>query len=284
MRLYRFPIAAALILFVFVGCEKDDNTYDTTPKFYFVKGSTSNFDDNLVLFSSSDTVKLNLVISSSFIKPKETLVTIAVDDAYRTRYNTDNGTAYAAMPAAAYDFDETLTAGTSSINDTLVVSINKQLLSGEDFLLPLRITSVTNDYKIDSAFSVIYLHTKGNILSGKYVAAGSRILYHGDAGNGDTASTESFTINKNLLPINADTSQLDYANLGVNGWKYLMLLQADGKLKVLPNNVITQSVFENSFQVTTEDFDPETKALHIITRYKNLSGDERIVEESLTLQ
>lgn len=284
MRSLKFLVAVFMVLCVFANCKKDDTTYDTTPRFYFINGGTSGFDQNLILFSSEDAVTVNLIISSSFIKSKETLLTLAVDDSYRTRYNADNNTSYEAMPTASYSFTGNITSGIASLYDTLPVTINKQLLAGENFLLPIRITSVTNNYKIDTTLSIIYLHTQSNALSGKYNSTGTRVLYNGDAANNDIASTETFSLSKNLVPLSADTSQLDYANLGVNGWKYLMYFNADGKFEVSPNDVITNAVLTDSFSIIDATFDEETKDIYIKSRYKNSKGDERIVEESLTLQ
>jgi hypothetical protein len=269
---------------VFYNCKKDEPQYDTTPRFYFINGGTSGFDQNLILFASEDIDTTNLIISSSFIKSKETIVAIAADDNYRTKYNADNGTSYQAMPTAAYSFNNSVISGTSSIYDTVPVAIKKQLLNGESYLLPIRITSVTNNYKIDTSLSVIYLHVQSNALAGKYISTGTRVLYTGDSSANDTSSMETFTLNKDLVPLSADSSQMDYANLGVNGWKYILGFLADGSLSVLPNDVITKAVLPDSFSITEASFDEITRNIYIKSRYKNLNGDERIVEESLTLQ
>lgn len=283
MRSLKFLVAFFTVLCVFTNCKKDDDEFDTTPRFYFLNGGTYGFDQNLVLFASEDAETVNLIISSTYIKANETQVTIAVDDSYRTRYNAENGTDYQAMPTGAYSFTGSFTSITTSLYDTVPVILNKQFLDGDNFLLPIKITSVTNKYRIDTSLSIIYLHTQSNVLAGKYTANGTRVLFNGEAASNDTNSVESFALNKSLVPTSADTSLLDYANIGVNGWKYIMLIK-DGAFEVFPNDVILNAVLPESFEIIDADFDEITRKIYIKSRYKNTGGDERIVEESLTLQ
>jgi len=284
MRFFKFFVAVVIVLGFISGCKKDSTTYDTTPNFYFINGGTTYFDQNLILFSSADTVTVNLIISSTYIKSKETIITFGAADTYRTSYNAANGTSYEAMPAASYSFATSITSAVNTGYDTLPVTINKQLLAGKDYLLPIKITSVNNNYKIDSASSVIYLHTQSSKLAGKYTSSGQRDMYNGDSSDNNISSTDSFTINKNLVPLSADSSEIDYANLGVNGWKYIMGFSANNTFYVLPNDVIKSAVQPGSFMILESSFDAATGNIYVKSRYKNLNGDYRIVEESLTLQ
>jgi len=237
------------------------------------------------LFPSQDTVTYNLVISSTFLQSKATTVTVEADDSYRQAYNSTNGTNYEVMPVQGYTFQNTFTTNISYIYDTIPITFNKQFLSGGNYLLPLRITSVNNGYKIDTGSSVIYLHTQDVVLSGEYTSTGSRVLYVGDSANGDIQSVQAFTVNKNLVPGTDGSSILDYADLGPNGWQYILSLSTDdNSLVVQANTVMLNSIQAGSFQVLSSRFDPSTKDIYIRTRYKNSSGDDRIVEESLTLQ
>ena len=93
---------------------------------------------------------------------------------------------------------------------------------------------------------------------------------------------------KPLVPETPILSNLDYADLGANGWKYYIGYFTDTGLDssfyASPNLTIINSVEPGSFKVIDDTFDSTTKDIHIKTSYKNLSGDERVVEEFLTLQ
>ena len=284
MRLLKPFFAIFTLLIVFSACKKNSNTVNFTPTFYFLSGDTTYFDDNLILFNASDTITYDIIISSTYLLSKEVTVTIGAADDYRSFYNTAKGTDYKAMPAAAYSFQTVITAGINSVYDTIPVKINKKYLSSDDYMLPINITSVS-EYNIDSAASVIYLHTSGNKLTGIYTSTGNKIMYIGDSANNHISSTDSFTLSKNLIPLDAHSSQLDYANLGANGWEYIIGFSIDdGSFFVHANDVILSSIQPNSFKVITATFNASTNAIYIKSSYKNSSGDERIVEESLTLQ
>ncbi len=278
-----FIIAAGLITF-FSACKKDSNNIDTTPDFYFLNGDTTQFDKALILFPAADTVTYYLVISSTYLPSKSVKMTLAVDDSYRQSYNAYHGTNYQAMPSGAYTFQDTLTAGTTYDYDTIPVRFNKTFLSADNYMLPIRIISVSS-FNIDTSSNVIYLHTESNKLAGIYNAAGTKTMYSGDASNGNISSINTFSLVKNVIPQNNNLAQLDYADLGPNGWMYIMGFSVDdNSFFVSPNSVIDSSVQNGSFKVLASSYNSSTHEIYIKTSYKNLSGDERIVEESLTLQ
>jgi Domain of unknown function (DUF1735) len=284
MRFLKPLFAIFALLTVFSACKKDSANVDFTPSFYFLSGDTTYFDDNLILFNSSDTITYDIIISSSYLLSKEVTVTIGTADNYRTFYNTSKGTDYKAMPSAAYSFQTVITAGINSVYDTIPVKINKKFLSSDDYMLPINITSVSS-YTIDSAASVIYLHTSGNKLAGIYASTGEKIMYIGDSADNNINSTDTFTLFKNLIPLGADSSQLDYADLGGNGWEYIVgFSHEDGSFFAKANDIILNSVQKDSFKVITATYNASTSAIYIKSSYKNSSGDQRIVEESLTLQ
>jgi len=285
MRFIRFFAFIFFIGLSFVACKKNPAPVDVTPSFYFINGDTTGFSQNSILFASADTLSYNIVISSTYYLAKATDITVAASDGYRDSYNQSHGTNYVAMPASAYSFPTTITADVNSIFDTITVKFNKnELPAGQSYMLPIAIVKVTN-YEFRPETAVIYLHIENSKLSGIYVSNGTRILYNGDAANDDIQSIDSFSIVKTLVPESPITSSLDYADLGANGWKYDIgfFASEDSLFYAVPNTTILNSVETGSFKVITNTFDPTTKDIHIKTSYKNLSGDERIVEESLTL-
>jgi Domain of unknown function (DUF1735) len=284
MRFLKPLFAIFAFLIIFSACKKDSNKDNFTPSFYFLSGGAAYFDDNLILFSAADTVTYNIIISSTYLLSKEVTVTIGAADNYRTSYNASYGTDYKAMPSSAFSFQTVNTSAINTYYDTIPVKINKKFLSSDDYMLPINITSVSS-YGIDSSLSVIYLHTSGNKLAGVYASTGEKIMYVGDSADNNISSTDTFTLSKNLIPLGADSSQLDYADLGGNGWEYIIgFSHTDGSFFAVPNDIITASVQKDSFKVITATFNSSTNAIYIKSSYKNSNGDQRIVEESLTLQ
>lgn len=67
----------------------------------------------------------------------------AVDDAYRTAYNTKNKTIFQALPDGSYSFQDQMTLSPGTTNTELAVTINADQLEPSDYMLPIRIESVS---------------------------------------------------------------------------------------------------------------------------------------------
>jgi hypothetical protein len=282
MRFLKLSVIISVLIIAFFSCKKNSD-FNTTPNFYILNGGTTGFTNSLILFPASDTITYNLIISSTYFLSKTVTINLAVDDSYRQSYNVANGTNYQLMPSNAFSFQNTITAGTGSSFDTIPVTLHKSFLASGDYMLPIKISSVS-DYTIDTSANVIYLHTTNSELSGIYNSSGLKVMYNGDAGDSSVNASDSFSLTKNLIP-NGTNSELDYADLGGNGWKYILGFSTDGgAFFVNGNNIIQSSVEPGSFKVLQATFDSTTKDIYIKTSYKNASGNERIVEESLTLQ
>lgn len=282
MRFLRPFTAIAALIVLAASCKKDSNTVDTTPIFYFVNGGISGFDQNLILFQSEDTLTHNMIISSSYLLPKETIIKLAIEDSARINYNLINSKNYQLMPSTAYSFATSITAAAGSYYDTIPLKLNKQFLSSADYMLPIIITSVSQ-YKLDTSTRLLYIHTSGNTMAGLYTSSIFKTSYIGDSANNNVSDTASFFITKAMTPTSSSQALLDYAELGANGWKY-QLSYANGIFSIEANDVIKNSVQPNSFEIIKATFDPVTKDMYIKSSYKNLSGNQRIVTESLTLQ
>lgn len=67
----------------------------------------------------------------------------AVDDDYRTAYNTKNKTIFKALPEGTYSFEEQMTLSAGTTNTELGVTINADQLQPGDYMLPIRIKTVS---------------------------------------------------------------------------------------------------------------------------------------------
>jgi len=173
MRFFKFYILIAFVT-AFFSCKKDSNSITLTPNFYIVNGSVADSAETLILFSSSDTVIYNVVISSTYYLSSKALITVGVSDESRVSYNSAYNKDYEPMPTGAYSFKDTITATTTSVYDTIVVSIYKHALSADkEYMLPIKIVDADGN-KIDSANSTIYLHTVNSAFAGIYSSSGSK--------------------------------------------------------------------------------------------------------------
>ncbi len=287
MRLLRLPVILFLII-IYASCKKDSDSADLSPSFYFLDGDTtaSTFNKAIVLFSSSDTITFNLITSSTYLVSKNTDVTIAVADTARTSYNSEYSTTYQAMPANAYSFQTTFTAKDSSVYDTVPITFYKHAINtGLSYMLPINIVSASGN-AITAGASIIYLHIISSKLAGIYNSTGIKILYSGDAVNNIVNETDSFSLIKSIVPSNSTAlSQLDYADLGSNGWQYNLSFMSDTgyAFTVSANEIILNAVDPNSFRILSSTYDSTNNNIYIKSSYKNSTGDERIVQESLKL-
>ncbi len=279
-------------MLIYSACKKDSGSVSLTPSFYFLNGDTaaSSFNNNLILFSSSDTVVVNVIMSSTYLLSEDGTVTVGADADAVASYNTNHGTNYQAMPSNAYSFSASVaTTANSSIYDTIPVTIYKHALNlTKNYMLPIKIIS-TSGIDITLGASEIYLHTANSKLAGIYNSNVTKVMYNGDAADSNINSIDTFSLTKSVLPIDSNLSQLDYADLGSNGWKYNLSFFTDvpggpPEFTVGANDVILTSVQSGSFKILSSVYNAATKAIYIKSSYKNTSGNERIIEESIMLK
>ena len=287
MRLLRLPLFLFLII-TYASCKKDSASIDLTPSFYFLNGDTtaSSFSKTIVLFGDSDAITFNLIVSSIYLvsKDKDSSVTLGVADTARSSYNTNHGTTYQAMPSNAYSLQTNFTATDSTVFDTIPVTLYKHALNmSTSYMLPIKIVSASG-YNIEPGSSIIYLHTISSALAGIYNSTVIKILYNGDAAGDSVSERDTFSLVKSIVPLlNADTSELDYADLGSNGWQYNLAISGGNNLSVTPNKIILNSTDSGTFKILTSTYNPVNSSMYIKSSYKNSNGDERIIAETLTL-
>lgn len=124
---------------------------------------------------------------------------------------------------------------------------------------------------------------KENGLAGVYVSGGLRTNYTGPVANNVVAGTTVLTGDKTSTELSADKIEVDYANLGGSGWKYVFTY--DGTtISVAPNATMAAGVAPGSFIVQSVTYDKATGLITVKTVYSNTAGDARKVEETLTMK
>ena len=125
------------------------------------------------------------------------------------------------------------------------------------------------------------IHANG--LAAVFVSSGLRTNYTGPASNNVVAGTTALSGDKTAAPIGADKIEIDYANLGGSGWKYVFTYNGD-VLSVVPNATMTAGIAAGSFTVYSAVFDRATATIKVRTAYSNTAGDARVVDETLKMK
>lgn len=92
----------------------------------------------------------------------------AVDEEYIAEYNADNGTSFKLLPSGTYSLPESVTLASGVTNTELVININSDVLETGDYMLPVKITEVSQ-FEISGAKSVypLVVRIMGNALDRK---------------------------------------------------------------------------------------------------------------------
>ena len=282
-----FFYCSIVICLIAGACKKDSTSVDYSPNYYLYNGGsdTNVVKGNLLLFGSSDTLTVPVTVSSTNVLPVETTVTFAIADTARTNYNTKYGFNYQAMPADAYHMPDTIIMVAGKSLDTLQIEIYKSKLDpAKDYMLPVAIADAQGN-KISTSSQTILLPYKSSTLGGIYSVAGIKTEYIGAAADNNLEDTVNLTTSKAVVPDSLYYSHADYADLGPNGWQYILMYnETTGEFTVTPNDVILSSVADGSFSILSRSYNQATRTIYIKSSYKNSSGNERVVEETLTPQ
>jgi len=291
----KFLTVTTACCFFLAGCFKDSvhNNADSTAVTAIFNGGTDNLAAVPLGLAGSDsaTFYINAGITSPFTLDKDVTITLEVNDAARVAYNASHTIQYQALPDSLYSFTTTsavITAGARSINLPIVIYAPKADLT-KNYMLPITIKDAQG-LAISGDLGTIYYNSLGSAIAGRYAVTGTRTDYNGPVSGGSIARvTDLSTIGaKTTITVTPDVVNMDYSDLGSAGWQYQITFDAGTKqVTISPNNVMTNSetgVYNNSFKIDIQDYNPTTKALHFKTEYKDLSGNARVVEEFLKPQ
>ncbi|HWB26500.1 MAG TPA: DUF1735 domain-containing protein [Chitinophagaceae bacterium] len=281
--------------FFITGCFKDSvhNDADTTAYFAIANGGPLSLADaplNLT-YADSTILYINPGITSPYTLTKDVTVTIAIDDAARVAYNEKNGTDYKALPDSLYLLGTTtgvVTAGARSINLPITIYTGKADLT-KSYMLPVSIKDAQG-LSISSDLGTIYFNQLGSPIAGRYTVSGKRTDYVGPiSGNVISDTVDLSTVATKISNTqSASVILLDYADLGIAGWQYIVTYDpADKTVSIAPNNIMLNSqtgFMDNSFKIDVQDYNTTTKVLHFKTEYNDQSGNARVIDEYLTAQ
>lgn len=281
--------------FLLSGCFKDSvhNNADSTAVTAIFNGGPANLASVPLGLAGPDSTifYINAGITSAYTLDKDITLTLAANDAARVAYNQTHTVQYEAFPDSLYSFTTTsavLTAGARSITLPITIYAAKADLT-KNYMLPISIKDAQG-VGISSDLGTVYYNQLGSAIAGRYAITGTRTDYNGPVSGGNVARVTDLSAigTKITATVSANVVYLDYSDLGNAGWQYKITFDPDGqKITIEPNSVMLNSqtgVYEGSFKIDVQSYNPTTKALHFKTEYEDLSGNGRVVEEFLTPQ
>jgi len=163
-RIILSSIFIAALAFVFTGCLKDKgfdnyeygiNDPDTQPPGVgFPRGAAAKYTVGINLASGEQSVDgvVYVNLESGTAASSDVTITIQLNDALRTAYNTANGTNILALPAARFSVPLSLTIPAGQRNASVPIKFNgaDQLDPNNSYAVGFTITTVSGGYKIAS--------------------------------------------------------------------------------------------------------------------------------------
>ena len=219
-------------------------------------------------------------IASPMPPSQNITITMAVDKATLDKYNADNGTDFQLLPASLYQFPSPTT---TVIAGTRLAPVTVSFFSGKDkvpdpsvyndaqYALPIRITGASNNVTVSGNYAtkIIFLKIK-NAYEGEYRSVGTFTF---------PTSSRKIDRPKELLTIDGNTVETEFADLGSSGWLLWLRVNADNTVTVLPKGNANPS----TVQFGTNTYNPVTRVFTLNYKYV-IAGGDRVISEVLTRQ
>lgn len=280
-------------------------------------GTTANYPNSALVFPdpSATSVPMDFQVeySTPVVSDADIDITIGIDAAAVAKYNTANptGPQYELLPTNAYTLTTTTgkIAAKQTVSSPFTITYNPSVIDvSKNYMLPITIKTVAGapaDAKTASGTGTAYFHLIGNPLAGTYIVTGIRYNYAtnvpGASGtfNGDPAnipagyiSTTAIPTPKLASPVDGNTIAIDFANLGPNGFQYLLTQTGNfASIDIGFNDlVLGGNTIYKKFLVsyTAPNNVTHVKAkFRIITQYNNNptnTGSDRILDETFEQQ
>jgi len=300
--------AALLVVILFSSCIKNYRDGETKfdnlqPVVLIPEGGLAAFGSQALNFPAddeADTFYFRINYAATNVAPGDQKITLAVDEAAMTAYNSSSSVQYTIFPSSIYSFtttEVTVKAG-QNYSDPIPVVVHPNLVDPtKNFMLPISIKSASGNSVISGNFGTLYLHFIGNPIAGTYNVVGTRYNYNGTTTwDGSVASlpVAGFVATTNLAgtktgaPDDTQTIEIPFANVGT-GYNYIITWDGNAAHAIAVDYTFT-NVYSN-FQTVVVNFTPpdatHKASFHIVTHYNNAlagAGNDRIIDETFTHQ
>jgi Domain of unknown function (DUF1735) len=268
------------------------------------EGGLGGFSSEALLFpgtDSTDTALFHVNYAATNVAPTDETITIGIDQAALSAYNSANTAQYQLFPDSIFSFNTTTITVKKGDNYSNAISLAVfpiKVDPSQNYMLPISIKTVPAGSTISTNFGTIYYHFIGNPLAGSYNDVGTRYNYVGSvvwtgppaAIPASYVSTTNLNGVKIAAPVNSQTVQIAFANLGGNGPQYVYIVTGSADFSSISVDYGFDAIYSGitPYVVTYTPPAPGQKAaFHIITHYNNAlagAGSDRIVDESFVHQ
>lgn len=278
----------------------EDTTAPIVELQYIEGGSGSTINSGMQYFSggaltypsshAADTAHFNVNIAGPAAASSDVNVTLGVKaSAVLDNYKSDS-IKYELMPDSLYHIitpTATIKAG-SRIGKLEIAFFPSKLDPSKSYMLPI-VVEQAGGLTVSGNFGIVYFHVIGNPLAGAYDVVGTRYNYTGSIGYTggpippNYVGTAASPSPKVAAPSSATLVSLDFANLGGNGYHYLITYHESNPNTIEVSGDFLASV--SNFVVLVKTYDPVLKKMHIVSTYNNAadgSGNDRIIDETFT--
>lgn len=285
----------------FTACLKDkdydDGLYgairDTGGKYVSViAGGLNNFTKSSILISTTSpdvkTIEVTVSLDLAQKTTSPTTVKIGLDNSKIATYNAANNKNFQPVTSDMVTLKSTelvIPAGEYYAKTTIDIFQNK-FDPSKSYLIPVTILEAPGA-TLSTNLNTRYFNVIGNPLAGTYVVVGKRynysgvISYSGGAIPTNYISTAISPSPKTAAPVDEQTISINYANLGGNGYQYLIKLDPNNPNRVIVSSNATLLAALPNVEYIVRTYDPVTKEIHIISKYNN-GVDDRIIDEVFT--
>jgi len=291
-------IPALTVVLSFSSCLKDENIQqdfthlkpmveiaDTSPNVDGAPNSTT-----LAMIANTTPVTFNLELRYAFSEPSPGVsVTIDIDPAVLTKYNTVKGTARQVLPSTFYSIANktvTIPAGSNSVKVPILIPNPSAISATTPYAIPLKITNASGvDISGNFGSHVILVNLK-NIYDGVYSRIGN--IQRNSATGPDPALSGNYTGPDASLTTESQFSNFYVSPTWVNGSGIAGIGTpgADGvKFTVDPaTNKVTMSCPANATLANTVGapnfYDPATRTFHVAFQW-GVAPNTRVIVETL---
>ncbi len=247
-----------------------------------------------ILGTPNDSLAIEVTLSvASLTLGTPVTATIAPDQATLDAFNSDNGTAYAQLPAAQYTISGggtvTINPGQQMVSFTVHFAGDKINFDTSN-ALALKITSATGATIATNLNTYVIQIKLRSIYEGSYAGSGARIRFNG--GTEASGERDSFVVSGDIPFATVGVKEIE-GQLGDAGSGYNMALvihddqPAPYPVDVIPDPTVDPSLTPSAIVPGTSrgqsTYDPVTKTFDLHFGYTNSAGALREVNEQLVL-
>jgi BT_3987-like, N-terminal domain/BT_3044-like, C-terminal len=273
----------------FTSCEKDFVFGDIDPNTERVivefsdsqSGGTSSLEYTTSLIQA-DLTEIRLFPRS--VANGDVKVKVIVNPTVVADFNSENGTSFVSVPAAAYSLESNeIVLNQEKRRANIKINIRPSLVTGGSFAIGLSIAEVTNGEVSELHHNVLVEVKVKNAYEGEYVASGTMVVYNGSTNTSPIAATYPIDEVKLLSTVDNTTVEtlIGYSDF-TGAYMYLTVNPSTNQVTVSPS--LTAPTFPAVNNNGTCVYNPATNSFTLNYLYVNAAGNLREIHEVLVKQ